>query len=90
MRVSPSAVEWYCINRPPAVRQDALVKQGLTAHKADSLLENVGRRVCDVARDVQLVQRAAGRLDPPHRPRLLDVLALHAAIAKTQVSREAH
>ena len=63
------------------------MKQGLTAHKADSLLENVGRQVADVARDVQLVQRAAGRLGQPRPPRLLDVLALHAAIAKTQVRR---
>ncbi|XP_043220427.1 E3 ubiquitin-protein ligase UBR4-like isoform X2 [Amphibalanus amphitrite] len=66
--------------------KDGLVKQGLTAHRADALLENVGRRVGDVTRDVELVRRTAGRLDPPQRPRLIDVLTLHAAIAKTQVS----
>ena len=65
------------------------MKQGVTAHKADSLLENVGRQVGDVSRAVELVQRAAGRLGQLQRPRLLDVLALHAAIAKTQVSAPA-
>ena len=62
------------------------MKQGLTAHKADSLLENVGRQVSDVSRDVELVQRVAAQLGQLPRPRLLDVLALHAAIARTQVS----